>query len=250
MAPEREPLLDRYRLEKRPGGRLGVVWSAWDEKLEREVAVKLMRRDGGDALGSSARRGGGPAEPSGNRRPVRARGRRRRPLLVSESFAAELADLERERALSDRDVARIGAALCEALEHAHARGVIHRDVKPQNVMVVAEPAAGRASRSSPTSAWLTSPTPTASRARVTSWGRSSTWPPSRRRAARPRRRATCSLALTLHEAWTGANPVRGRGPAATAKKIGRQLPSLGARRRDLPPDLCDVIDDALEADPG
>ena len=39
-------------------------------------------------------------------------------------------------------MARIGVALCDALEHAHARGVIHRDVKPQNVMVVAEPAAG------------------------------------------------------------------------------------------------------------
>ena len=51
-------------------------------------------------------------------------------------------ELSSEGALSDRDVARIGRALCDALEHAHARGVIHRDVKPQNVMVLAEPAAG------------------------------------------------------------------------------------------------------------
>ena len=63
--------------------------------------------------------------------------------LVSELVRGRtLAELTRAGAISDRDVARIGIALCEALEHAHARGVIHRDVKPQNVMVLAEPAAG------------------------------------------------------------------------------------------------------------
>ena len=63
--------------------------------------------------------------------------------LVSELVnGATLEELTREGAVSDRDVARIGQALCDALEHAHARGVIHRDVKPANVMVLAEPAAG------------------------------------------------------------------------------------------------------------
>jgi hypothetical protein len=59
-----------------------------------------------------------------------------------------------------------------------------------------------------------------------------------------------SLALTLYEAWTGTNPVRAGGPAATARRLGRPLPSLAALRRDLPLDLCDAVDEALDIDPG
>ena len=58
-----------------------------------------------------------------------------------------------------------------------------------------------------------------------------------------------SLALTLYEAWTGTNPVRAGGPAATARRLGRPLPSLAALRRDLPLELCDAVDEALEIDP-
>ena len=45
--------------------------------------------------------------------------------------------------LCDRDVAEIAADLCDGLAHAHERGVVHRDVKPQNVIVRDELAAGR-----------------------------------------------------------------------------------------------------------
>ena len=58
-----------------------------------------------------------------------------------------------------------------------------------------------------------------------------------------------SLALTLYEAWTGTNPVRAGGPAATARRLGRPLPSLAALRRDLPLELCDAVDEALDIDP-
>ncbi|HEY1357242.1 MAG TPA: serine/threonine-protein kinase [Thermoleophilaceae bacterium] len=252
MPLEREPLLDRYRLEKRLGsGGFGVVWSAWDEKLEREVAVKVIRREGGDARIV---------------REARAAARLNHPgivglyelaaddddlYLVSELVNGRtLAELEKGKAVSDRDVARIGTALCEALDHAHARGVIHRDVKPQNVMVVAEPAAGAGF------AKLTDfgVAHVASAERVTRTGDVVGTLEYMAPEQAEGREATpltdvYSLALTLYEAWTGTNPVRGRGPAATAKKIGRPLPSLGERRRDLPPDLCDAIDDALEPDP-
>jgi eukaryotic-like serine/threonine-protein kinase len=58
-----------------------------------------------------------------------------------------------------------------------------------------------------------------------------------------------SLALTLYEAWTGVNPVRGNGPAATARRLGRPLPPLASKRRDLPRELCEAIDLSLHPEP-
>ena len=56
--------------------------------------------------------------------------------LVSEHVrGATLGDLQRDGGLSDLDVLEIGIALCDALAHAHKRGVIHRDVKPGNVII-------------------------------------------------------------------------------------------------------------------
>src|SRR5262249_10943398 len=58
-----------------------------------------------------------------------------------------------------------------------------------------------------------------------------------------------SLALSLYEAWTGYNPVRKRGPAATARQLGKPIRSLGHGRRDLPPELVGTIDVALDPQP-
>jgi hypothetical protein len=245
-------VLGRYRIGRRLGaGGFGVVWQAWDEKLERDVAVKVVARDADPRVEREARaaaRLNHPAivalyELAGDEHEL---------FLVSELVpGSTLAELSRAGAVADRDVARIGVTLCEALEHAHARGVIHRDVKPQNVMVLAEPAAG------------------AGFAKLTDFGVahvSSAADPLTRtgdvvgtlaymapeQAEGERVTAACdvySLALTLFEAWTGRNPVRAAGPAATARRVGRPLPSLRSARRDLPPDLCDAIDDALEVDP-
>ena len=246
-------VLDRYRLEQRLGaGGFGVVWAAWDEKLEREVAVKTIPRErgSGDRVAReavAAARLNHPAivgiyELASDEHDV---------YLVSELVRGRtLAELLRAGALSDRDVARIGADLAEALAHAHTRGVIHRDVKPQNVIVVAEPAAGVgfAKLTDFGVAHLVQGDALTRTGDVV--GTLAYMAPEQAEGARVTPACDVySLALTLYETWSGQNPVRAAGPAATARRLGRPVPSLSRLRRDLPLELCDVIDDALEADP-
>jgi eukaryotic-like serine/threonine-protein kinase len=252
-APGPRLVLGRYRLERRLGaGGFGVVWLAWDEKLEREVAVKAIPLENG---------GGERVE-----REARAAARLNHPgivgiyelahdehdvYLVSELVRGRtLAELLRAGAVADRDVARIGMALCDALDHAHQRGVIHRDVKPQNVMVVADPAAGAgfAKLADFGVAHVTSGEALTRTGDVV--GTLAYMAPEQAEGARATPASDVySLALSLYEAWTGSNPVRAGGPAATARRLGRPLPSLAAARRDLPLELCDVVDGALDIDP-
>ena len=184
-APAGELVLDRYRLVRRLGaGGFGVVWLAHDEHLEREVAVKRIPLE---------------LDPDGRaEREALAAARLSHPAIVALYEAGRdddavylvselvrgrtLAELMRDGALSDRDVVRIGVALCDALEHAHARGVVHRDVKPANVICPdsAEEGGGVAKLTDfGIARW---PTATCSRAPATSSGRSPTWRPSRPRA--------------------------------------------------------------------
>ncbi len=246
-----EPVLGRYRLEQRLGsGGFGVVWSAWDEKLEREVAVKVIHRAGSDARIVREARAAARLSHPGIVGLYELAADAAELYLVSELVRGQtLAELERAAALSDRDVARIGSALCQALEHAHARGVVHRDVKPQNVMVVSEPVAG-AGFVKLTDFGVAQ---VANADRVTRTGdvvgTLEYMAPEQAEGSEATPASDIySLALTLYEAWTGSNPVRGRSPAATARRLGRPVPALGARRGDLPRVLCDAIDDALEAD--
>ena len=245
-------ILGRYRLARRLGsGGFGVVWQARDERLERDVALKVIPREGGDDRIEREARAAARLGHPGIVALFELAADRHEVYLVSELVRGRtLAELERERALSDRDVARVGAALCDALEHAHARGVIHRDVKPQNVMVVDEPAAGAgfAKLADFGVAHVASADPLTRTGDVV--GTLAYMAPEQADGARVSPACDVySLALTLYEAWTGSNPVRGPGPAATAKRLGRPLPPLGRARTDLPAGLCEAIDEALDPAP-
>src|SRR3954471_15736670 len=246
-------VLGRYRLTGKLGsGGFGTVYAARDERLRRTVAIKVIAR----------------AETDDDRagREARAAARLNHPnvvalyefgfdddnvYLVSELVEGRtLADLIAEDALSDRDVARIGAALCDGLAHAHERGVVHRDVKPQNVMVVAEPARGSgfAKLADFGVAHLAGDEPLTRTGDVV--GTLAYMAPEQAEGARVTWEADVySLALSLYEAWTGVTPVRKRGPAATARQLGKPIPSLGKMRKDLPPELVTAIDVALDPHP-
>jgi len=249
--------LGRYRLLERLGsGGFGVVWRAHDELLHREVALKRV------FLGV----GGGPIDSERATREALASARLAHPAIVAlyEACAAQdafyliselvhgdtLAELIAARALGDKELLEIGLALTAALAHAHARGVIHRDVKPQNVLVPHHPdeRGGVAKLTDFGGARLAGEDALTRTGDVL--GTLAYMAPEQsegREAAEPA--DLYALALVLYEALSGVNPVRGRTPAATARRIGRRVAPLEHRRGDLPSSLTRAIDLALTPSP-
>ncbi|MDX6681782.1 MAG: eukaryotic-like serine/threonine-protein kinase, partial [Solirubrobacteraceae bacterium] len=140
-----EIVLGRYRLVRRIGaGGMGVVYLAHDERLEREVAVKRIAIElDPDARGEREALAAARLSHPGIVALYESGRDEDAVYLVSELVRGRtLAQLIAAGDLSDRDVVRIGVTLCDALEHAHARGVIHRDVKPSNVICPESPEDG------------------------------------------------------------------------------------------------------------
>ncbi|WP_374935423.1 serine/threonine-protein kinase, partial [Streptomyces resistomycificus] len=130
---------------------MGRVWRAADEILDRQVAVKEMRIDGLDAEDARTRR-------ERTLREARATARIDHPNVVRVYDVVDEGErlwivmelvtgrsLERIMAedgpLGPRETALLGLGLVEALRQVHERGVLHRDIKPGNVLVEAR--AGR-----------------------------------------------------------------------------------------------------------
>jgi serine/threonine protein kinase len=131
---------DRYRLEALLGrGGSAEVWRATDEALQRAVALKLVTVSGGEdahRVGDEARLLAKLSHPG--LVPVYDAGTEEagRPWVVMELVDGEtLADTIRRGVLPSERTAEIGARLADALTYVHGQGLVHRDVKPANVLL-------------------------------------------------------------------------------------------------------------------
>ncbi len=253
-AGEGDLVLERYRLIERLGaGGFGVVWRAHDEVLDREVAVKripLVAEDDGERADREAM----------------ACARLSHPAIVAlyeactvdDAFylISELVDgdtLARhisDGSLEDEETLEIALALTGALEHAHERGVIHRDIKPHNVLIPSRARRGRVAAKLADFGGASLVGEDALTRTGDVLGTLAYMAPEQTEGREAGEEADLySLALVIYEALSGVNPVRGPSPAATARAIGRPVAPLARSRRDLPLFLCDAVDRALEPDP-
>ena len=147
MPPTSTVVADRYVLSEKVGsGGMGVVWRGYDELLQRQVAVKElhfpphMSAEERERLAHRTLREARAVAAVDTPNAVRVFDiveQDGRPWIVMEYLdGSTLTDVLRERGpLPPDEIIRIGQALLNALEAAHAAGVLHRDVKPSNVMI-------------------------------------------------------------------------------------------------------------------
>ncbi|HSI81448.1 MAG TPA: serine/threonine-protein kinase [Solirubrobacterales bacterium] len=243
-------VIGRFRVRERIGsGGMGVVYRAFDERLQRDVALKEVASGDPERVLREAQAAARLNHPGIVT--VYELGRHRdRAVLVSELVdGPTLAELTAGGAVSDREVAELGADLCDALGHAHARGVIHRDLKPQNVIVGGDGVGGRRAMLMDFGIARLSGAPTLTATGEVVGTLAYMAPEQSDGLPAGAEADVYSLALTLYESWAGLNPVVGPTPAATARAIGRPVPSLGEYRSDLDPELVALVDSCLVADP-
>lgn len=145
----RGPLAGRYRLDREVGrGGMGSVWLAHDERLGREVAIKRVGHLPGESLPHLARamREARSTAALNHRNVVAvydAVEEGEHLWLVMEYVPGRtLSEITAaEGPLDPVRAARIGAQVADGLAAAHAAGMVHRDVKPGNVLVTDDDAA-------------------------------------------------------------------------------------------------------------
>ena len=139
-------LADRFALEREIGsGGMSRVYLGRDEVLDRPVAVKILKPMHGDSdIGIRFRREGRTAARLSHPNIVQVYdagegdldGTEVSYIVMEHLSGGDLKELIDARGrLGDAELARIGEEVCSGLAHAHGRGVVHRDIKPHNILL-------------------------------------------------------------------------------------------------------------------
>jgi hypothetical protein len=248
----------RYRIEGHvASGGMGVVYRATDLELDRRVALKLIAPEwAGDAdlrerFKHESRLVAALDHP--NVIPVHDAGERDGLLYIAMRFVdgTDLRGLIDERgALDARLAARVTARIASALDAAHAAGLVHRDVKPANVLLAGEPGEehpyltdfGLAKRLDGDSGLTHSG----------QWLGTVDYVAPEQLSGKPvdHRTDIYSLAVLLFEALTGEVPFPGdSAPAKMTAKLHEPPPSVCERAPWLPAALEDVLKRGMAPDP-
>ena len=256
-------LFAHYRVVRRLGvGGMGEVYLAQDTQLERPVALKVM----------SAELAKDPEQRKRFRTEARAasglnhphicviydvgEAEDSRPFLAMEYIEGQTLDVVlRERRLKIREVVQLGIEVAEALDVAHAHGVIHRDIKPGNLMLDQRGAVkvldfGLAKRFAADQ--FNAPMTSAAQTRTgILLGTPQYMSPEQAlgRTLDPRT-DLFSLGVVLYELLAGQRPFLGQTPLETINNIVNQpLPPLGLDNAVFSPALDQIINKCLEKEP-
>ncbi|MGZ4319186.1 MAG: protein kinase domain-containing protein [Gaiellaceae bacterium] len=245
-----ELVAERYRpLRPLGSGGSGSVWLARDERTGLEVALKIVPREGKAA--TRAEREALAAARLRHERCLRAYALERdsRNVYIAYEYVPGQTMRQALRAgdLNDADSVEAAAQVLEALAHAHGRGVVHRDVKPSNVLVAEGGAVsirlldfGLAQLADEEQLTATGDVP----------GTLAYVPPERLQGEPGEPAADVwAVGVMLWEALAGWHPFWNGSLLETARRIESGAAPLVSVRPDLPKTLCALVDRMLSLNP-
>ncbi|MEK7858022.1 MAG: CHASE2 domain-containing protein [Elusimicrobiota bacterium] len=253
-----KPTLGRYEIEKELGrGAMGIVYLGKDPKINRQVAIKTMMLDeGGDAASTKEVK-------ERFFREAESAGTLNHPNIVRIFDAGEESDISyiamelldgkdlvqfvgKDKLLSPVQAMEYVAVVADALDYAHAQGIVHRDIKPANIMLlkdgtirVADFGIARITASSKTATGTVMGTP-------------SYMSPEQVAGKKVDGRADLfSLTVALYEFLTGEKPFKGgEGIGTLLFQIANDPhPDILTIRPELPPCVKPIIDKGLAKNP-